>query len=561
MHIQQWVDHLMNIYGDKKLAETIVNDLQKRLASYVIPNKKQQNLDQHDAVLITYGDSINKEREYPLKTLYEFLEHHVGDAISTVHILPFFPYSSDDGFSVIDYLQVNPQLGSWEDIKKIASHYSLMVDAVVNHASRESQWFAKYLNCEKPYDQFFITCDPKADYHTVTRPRALPLLTKYKTVQGDKYVWTTFSEDQIDLNYRCPELLERIIEIILTYTSKGARFIRLDAIGFIWKNLETNCINQKQAHEIIKLIHLILQDYAPGTMLISETNVPEKDNLSYFGSGDEANMVYQFPLPPLVMHTFLTGDSTKLTAWAKRLPKLKQNTTFFNFLSSHDGIGLRPIEGILSKTEQDYLVATTLENGGNVSYKDNGNGTQSPYELNINYQDALTHTGESDETRISKFCAAETILLSLQGLPAIYIHSLLGSRNDYKGRDVSGITRRINREKLSLNQLEQELTHDTNRKKIFDALIHLLKIRQCHTAFSPASSQNILSINSQVFALERHLKDEKVLVVVNVTDNQIELKGKRYLGIDLLSDTKATGRITLKPFQASWILTKTKELI
>ncbi|MFT4145394.1 MAG: sugar phosphorylase, partial [Mobilitalea sp.] len=489
---QEWLKHLYKLY-EKDEAVLLADRMEERFRKFAERQKGDSWLSEKDSMLITYGDSLVKEDEAGILTLHRFMKHHVKDAINTIHILPMFPYTSDDGFSVVNYKEINPPLGDWKDIVELSKDYNLMFDAVVNHISQSSEWFQKYLKGEEPYRNFFITSDPNADYSKVTRPRALPLLTEFETADGKKFVWTTFSEDQIDLNFSCPEVLLEMLDVLLTYAENGARFIRLDAIGFLWKEMGTSCMHLPQAHEVIKLMRKVLEDYMPGTLLITETNVPYRDNMSYFGEGDEAHLIYQFPLPPLTIFSLLKGDASKLTTWAQGLDVPRKGTTYFNFLSSHDGIGVRPTEGILTKEEQQYLVDATLRNGGSVSYKNNGDGTQSPYELNINYQDALAGPEYSDKIRIKRFLAAETILLSLQGLPGIYIHSLLGSRNDYYGKAVSGIPRRINREKLSVEVLEERLTTGTNRQIIFDELIRRLNIRKQHKAFAPEASQKILT--------------------------------------------------------------------
>lgn len=514
-------------------------------------------LSEKDVMVITYGDSIKDKGEKGFATLNKFFRKYVKDAVSTIHLLPMFTYTSDDGFSVVDYKEINPDLGGWDDVNELSKRYGLMIDAVVNHISKSSKWFQNFLKGEEPYTEYFIECDKDADYSSVTRPRALPLLTEFDTANGKKYVWTTFSDDQIDLNFKSEKVFLEILDVLFDYAANGAKFIRLDAIGFMWKELGTTCMHLSKTHEIIKVYRAILEEYMPGTKFITETNVPHQDNISYFGDGDEAHLVYQFPLPPLTMFSILTQNAEKLTKWAIDLGGPLEGTTYFNFLSSHDGIGVRPVEGILTREEQQVLIDATLTNGGVVSYKDNGDGTKSPYELNINYQDALASPEDSDELRIQRFLAAETILLSLQGVPGIYIHSLLGSRNDYYGMETSGIPRRINREKLDYKKLEQSLSEDSNRKKIFDEMIRRLNIRRQYEMFSPLSHQTVLSVDKRVFALERFApgSNKKIKVLVNVSLEEVNTEMK-CAGIDLLSGEEISSNVTIKPLQCMWILEK-----
>lgn len=543
------------IYPDAIIADKAYELICDVLSQYRDIPSKGGWLDEKDLMLITYGDTLKKDGEKGLCTLKSFLDEYVGEAISSVHLLPMFTYTSDDGFSVVDYKEINPDLGDWKEVRALSGSYNLMFDAVLNHNSKSSAWFKKYLEGEKPYDEYYIECDPDADYSSVTRPRALPLLTEFETSRGKKHLWTTFSTDQIDLNFKSPYVLAEVVDVLLTYAKNGARYIRLDAINYIWKELGTTCVHLPEAHEIIKLCRMVLDEMAEGTLLISETNVPHKENITYFGKNeDEAHMVYQFALPPLTMFSLLSGNAKKLSTWADSLEVPGEKATFFNFLSSHDGIGVRPATGILTDEEIGLLVDSAIRNGGAVSYKDNGDGTKSPYELNINYQDALASPEDSDDTRIARFLAAETILLSLQGLPGLYIHSLLGSRNDYYGRTTSEIPRRINREKLDVDRLRAYLTEDTNRRTIFTELIKRINIRKEHEAFSPVSSQKILFLDERVFALRRTSKSGEVItVLVNVSSQNVPLTIEKG-GKDLISEETKGTDIELAPYECLWIL-------
>lgn len=544
------------IYKDEETEKRAFELIISKLQQYQKGMTQERRFSERDCILITYGDSLIDEEQPALKVLGKFLDTYIKDVFRTIHILPMYPYTSDDGFAVVDYKNINPELGTWNEIELMSKHYDFMFDAVINHISKSSEWFQGYLEGLSPYKNYFITCDEKADYSKVIRPRNLPLLTKVHTAEGDKYVWTTFSDDQIDLNYKCPELLAEVIDILLMYVEKGASAIRLDAIGFLWKELGTGCMHLPQTHEIIKLIKDIFSVYAPGTRVVTETNVPYEENISYFGqNGDEADMVYQFPLPPLTLYTLLVENAEILSDWIANLKLPNEKVTYFNFLSSHDGIGIRPAEGILTKKQQRILIDAALKNGGEVSYKDNGDGTSSPYELNINYQDALAGPDEPDDWRIKKFLAAETILLSLQGVPGIYIHSLLGSRNDYYGKTVSRIPRRINRERLEISYIEKQLSEDTNRRRIYTELIKRLRIRNMESAFSPLAEQKVIKIRPEVLYLRRENNETKELihVIINVSSKRVFVKNQEVEGIDLLSGKEIKGEIYLEPWECVWI--------
>jgi glucosylglycerate phosphorylase len=548
------LDKLQLLYGEKseEVFRKIESIIEKYVDYKVVPKPW---VTENDIILITYGDSIRSKEKKPLKTLHEFLDKYVKDTITSVHILPFYPYTSDDGFSVVDYRKVNPELGDWEDVNDLAKDYDLMFDAVINHVSKSSDWFQGYLRGEKKYSNYFIEADPNEDYSKVIRPRALPLLTPFETKEGTKYIWTTFSEDQVDLNYKNPDVLVEILDILMTYVVHGAKYIRLDAVGFIWKEIGTTCMHLKETHTLVKLMREIVEIVAPGTIFVTETNVPHDDNISYFGNGyDEAHMVYQFPLPPLTLFSFYTKNASKLLQWLDGLEPTTNRTTFFNFLASHDGIGMRPTEGILSEEEKQLMINKTIEHGGYVSYKDNGDGTQSPYELNITYLDALTHPNEPDEIRIKRFLAAHTILLSVVGVPGIYIHSLLGSRNYRKGVEESGIYRRINREKLDKETLYSELESNTLRKEIFSGLSELIKLRRKESAFSPQAKQEVLFLDNRVFSILRRnvTTGEQILVLVNVSDEKVSLL-MEYSGFDIISKKVVNNNVILQPYEIMWI--------
>ncbi len=439
--------HLRAVYG-AEAAQQVMEALAPRLASFRADHAELSNqgrgeppFSERDVVLITYGDQIQEPGVAPLHSLHDVLSQQVGDVINTVHILPFYPYTSDDGFSVTDYLAVDPALGDWDDVQRLGADFRLMFDAVINHMSQAGEWFQAYLRDEAPFSGYFISVDPAADLSQVVRPRTSPLLTPFDAAGGARHVWTTFSADQVDLNYADTNLLLAIVDVLLTYVEMGARLIRLDAIAFLWKEIGSSCLHLAQTHHIIRFLRAVLDATAPDVLLVTETNVPHADNVSYFGDGhNEAQMVYNFTLPPLTLHAFQSGDARRLTAWAQTLETPSADTAFFNFMASHDGIGLRPVEGILSPNEVDALARRVEAHGGFVSYRTNADGSQSPYELNIVYYDALNdpNAGEAQETQVARFLCSQAILLSLVGAPGIYVHSLFGSRNWRRGRATDG---------------------------------------------------------------------------------------------------------------------------
>ncbi|MCA0150400.1 sugar phosphorylase [Rossellomorea vietnamensis] len=557
---QELVQHvekrLRTIYGDDFKEEflTSFTDLMDKWSRHAWESAAP--VSEENVYLITYGDSIYEEGKPTLASLHTFLNEKVKGSVTDVHLLPMFPYTSDDGFSVVDYRQVDEKLGDWSNIEGLSQDYRLMFDFVANHISKSSEWFQGYLNGEERYQEYFVPKDPSFDTSAVVRPRTSPLYHEYEGL-GVKTAWTTFSEDQVDLNFRHFPVLEETTDILLEYASKGGTSIRLDAIGFIWKESGTTSIHLPQAHEIIKLWREVMDFFKPNTQIITETNVPHQENISYFGNGtDEANMVYQFSLPPLVLFSLTTHNGEKLTEWAKTIDTVSDTATYFNFLASHDGIGMRPTEGILTEDEKQLLVNKVKENGGRVSYKANSDGSQSVYELNINYSAALVNQGEdtSEELEVKKMLAAHSILLSFVGVPAIYYHSLLGSHNDEAGVEASGINRRINREKLELGSILEELETVSRRKGIFEGLQEMISIRQKESAFSPYAGQEVLELGENVFGLKRFNEEtgESIVFIVNLDVKFVEVRVP-HSGLDLVSGKEVSGKVELRPYEFMWV--------
>jgi len=555
---------LTDIYGPQT-DQAAFERLQPIIEKFPVQKRKKHKFfSQEDVVLITYGDSLMQEGQTSIATLHKFAKQYLKDAISTIHFLPFFPYSSDDGFSVMDFFAVNPELGSWEDVTAIGRDFQLMFDYVVNHFSSKSRWFENYLADKEGFEDFAIAVDPSIDLSMVTRPRSLPLLSEYQKHDGSTvHLWTTFSADQIDFNFKSLDVLAKMIEVLLFYVQQGATILRQDAIAYLWKEIGTACIHLPQTHAMVKLFRAILDIVAPDVMILTETNVPHPENISYFGNGsDEAQMVYNFTLPPLLFYSFIKEDATMLSDWAKGLELQSANNTFFNFTASHDGIGVRPLEGILPPQELTALIGVVNKNGGQVSYKRNPDGTDSPYELNITYVDAIL--ADKNSTSSEKFLASQAIQYALPGVPTTYIHSLLGSRNWVEGVQQTERARTINREKLQLNDVLSELNDPQSfRSKVFYPYLNLIKIRRKQPAFHPNADFEICEIDPQVFAIRRSSADQTIYAVSNISSSEVTLSLTQHgAGVakpmtDLISGVSFTpDSFKLKAYQYIWLTSK-----
>lgn len=568
------------LYG-KKHTERCVKRLRMLFGRYGLGlngHQKKAHYDwtEEDAIMITYGDMIYHDDQKKLNSLIIFLKEYVQNAISTVHVLPFFPYSSDEGFSVIDYRKVRQDLGDWNTIQTLTANYRVMADLVINHASKESSWFRDFTNGVAPGRDYFITMDPDTDLSQVTRPRSSPLLHEYETRFGKKHVWTTFSEDQVDLNFSNPDVFFEFLDILIYYISRGIRVIRLDAIAYLWKKVGTSCIHLPETHEVVKLIRDVVDLIAPGVNIITETNVPHEENISYFGNGDEAHMVYQFSLPPLLLHAILFEDASYLTEWASGLSSLPEKCTYFNFTASHDGIGVRPLEGIIPDEEIHSLADSIKEKGGYVSYKKNSDGSESPYELNITYLDAFRDEGdetpedpreaEATDKQMKQFLCSQLVMLSMKGVPGIYFHNLVGTHNNEKGVQEEGHNRAISRYRWQFKDLIERVENpESSSYQIFNSYKKILQRRSQYKSFHPFGGQNIYDLHPQLFTVHRTSphRDESVFVVANVSGSDVKLEladlhtpldpqGEYF---DIMQDQKVKldGSLELKPWQVVWL--------
>jgi glycosidase len=573
-------DHLAFLYGESghALAERVLARIDswrvrlavERPADLLAPRRP---LSARDALLIAYPDQIREPGRSPLAALARFAARRLEGCLSGIHLLPVHPWSSDDGFSVVDFAEVDPACGTWDDIRDLGRRFDLMLDAVLNHVSVRSRWFRGFLADDPEFRDFFVTVAGDPDLSAVVRPRALPLLTPFDTPRGPRRVWTTFSADQADLNYRQPEVLLAMLEVLFRFVAHGARFLRLDAIAFLWKEPGTSCLHLPQTHRVVQLLRTVLDLLAPDVRLVTETNVPHADNIAYWGDGrNEAQLVYNFALPPLVLHALQTGDPSPLASWADGLRPPSDQATFLNFLASHDGIGVNPARGLLPGPALDALIGETRNRGGYVSEKHLPDGSRAPYEMNINYLDALTSPEDAGDPRnsVARFLTAHAIMLGFQGVPALYFHSLVGSRGDRPAAEASGIPRRINRQRLDRLPLEAELDDPRSpRSPIWSGLRRLLAFRRRHDAFSPTATQHVVDLAPGVFAFVRghdHDRDrdtarQPVLCVHNVSS--------RTVAVDLPPDLRPAGpalrpgdaapsaepgqSLTLPPWDSAWI--------
>ncbi|MEJ6581139.1 MAG: sugar phosphorylase [Akkermansiaceae bacterium] len=558
--------HLTAIYGEGDHAELVERliDAMRLREHFFEPVPFENHWSENDIAVMTYGNTFQREGSKPLEELSRFLENRLGEAITWVHVLPYFPWTSDDGFAISDYDQVKPELGDWSHIEALAENYAIMSDLVVNHCSASHKWFGQFQNGEEPGCRYFVEASPEANLSEVVRPRTSDLLRPTQTPSGEKHVWCTFGHDQIDLNFAETDLLVELVKIIRSHLEHGVSIFRLDAVAFVWKEIGTRCINLPQTHELVRLFRTLIEHVKPDAIIITETNIPNQENLAYFGNSNEAHGIYNFSLPPLLLHALVTGNSFHLKQWLMRMPPAQPGTVYFNFIASHDGIGLRPAEGLLQDEEIDELVEVMKSRGARISERALAGGAKRPYEINISLFDALG--GEA------QFFCAHTVLLALEGIPAFYIHSLLGTRNDLERVGKTGHNRHINRHQWDADELDRLLDDpDSPHSRVLGKMLQLIEIRKKQKAFHPSATQFVLHFDDGVFAFWRQSLDRRSSIFcfhnVSNLEQRIPISSVNLIGtedwLDLMSGEPIDPTIPeliMRPYQCIWLVNQRKHL-
>ena len=523
---------------------------------------KKIKISEKTSVLISYGDSLlDSNKEKSIKIFRKFYKKNLGNFFEIIHFLPFYPSSSDSGFAVKDHYQVDKKLGSWSDIYQQSKSTNIMTDIVINHASSKGLWFKNFLSNKSPGKEYFLTVGEKFDTSKVIRPRENKLLKKITIFKKNNFIWRTFSDDQIDLNFKNPKVLLRFIKIMINLLNHGVNIFRLDAIAYLWKKSGSKCINLKETHEIIKLLRTICNSLKTQSIIVTETNLPEKENLSYFGkNNDEAQWIYNFSLPPLLVHSFLFEDSTYLNKWNKKLPNTKMGNNYLNFIASHDGIGMRPVEGYLTKEKLSLLFKRLKKNGGQLSHRKIQGSSKKVYEANITLFNAFQRTDYDKKGRffLERYVSAHAIMIAFEGVPAIYFNSIFGTSNDEYKYIISGNKRDLNRYKWNKKKLDNLLKDKSSKQSIFyKQILKLILIKKQNKGFHPNAKRENLNMGKKIFCFKRTSLDKKQ-IIYNITNlsskyQKFKLNYKFSKYKNLLDKTNISQKTELKPFETLWL--------
>jgi sucrose phosphorylase len=568
--LRRVAQQLASVYADGVVTPTM-----ERLAGDLIacmrlepdlpsPEPHVNHWDQRTALVITYADSIVAPGEKPLQTLKHWLDQHSQGCLTGVHVLPFYPYSSDDGFAVIDYLRVNEHLGDWDDVLALGAKYDLMADLVINHCSGSSEWFSNFLRGEEPGRDYFFTASPEDDLSQVVRPRTSPLLREVETSRGCEARLVHFfpRPDR-------PQLPQpRGAETLCRDRSPLPRSRRADLPP------RRGCVSVEGTGHDQPQPARDARDYPPPAYARGACAT---------GRGTDHGDEHPQPGKPVLLRqrqrSALRLQLLPATAAAEHaghrrllLPQAVDDEhaaaaaghRYFNFIASHDGIGLRPAEGLLSDEELQTLISTMRRFGAHVSYRVLQDGENKPYEINIALFDALQGTVDGpDEFGVQRFLCAHTIMLGLEGIPGIYLHSLLGTRNDYERLERTGQNRAINRHQWDREELEERLADPAStHARVFTALRDLLALRQRQMAFHPNATQFTLHLGNQLFGFWRQSADRRqsIFCVSNISREvqTLQLSDINLIQYedwsDLISGEDCNGPfMQLEPYRTVWI--------
>jgi len=561
--IRSKLDNIYKISLSKKDIDKFEDEIIQIIKNFNKKNpKKKMNISEKTSLIICYGDSIYSNKKNSISLFKTFFQKKLKKYFNMIHFLPFYPSSSDSGFSVKDHYQIDNKLGNWSDIKKISKSNDIMADIVINHASARGLWFRNFLKNKKPGKNYFLTIDPKFNTSKVIRPRDHKLLKKINIFNKKEYLWRTFSPDQLDLNFKNPSVLLRFIKIMINLINHGVTVFRLDAIAYLWKESGTKCINLKQTHEIIKLLRTICNSLNVETIIVTETNLPEKENLSYFGKNDEADWIYNFSLPPLLIHAFLFENSSYLNQWSRKLPNTKNGNSYLNFISSHDGIGIRPTEGIFNQKILNNFLKRLKKNGSKFSYRKVQNKSKKVYEANITVFDALKKSDYDSKGKffLERYVSAHSIMISFEGIPAVYFNSLFGKSNDEAKYIITGNNRDVNRYKWNIKNISKKLNNKNSKQNIFYRKIsHLLSVRRKQKAFHPNASRHNINFGSKIFSFKRiSINKEQTIICITNLSSKIQRANldKIYHNWNNLIGSKIEIKnklLILKPFETIWL--------
>jgi sucrose phosphorylase len=428
--------------------------------------------------LITYADRLGGD----LPGLHRLLRGPLSGLFGGVHMLPFYrPFDgADAGFDPEDHTEVDPRLGSWDDITALAADYALMVDVIVNHVSSSSPQFRDWLahGPESAYDGMFLTFGgafpdgaTEDQLLRIYRPRPGLPFTPYTLADGRKrLVWTTFTPQQVDIDVRQETTRRYLLTVLDRLQASGVRRVRLDAVGYAVKTPGLTSFMTPETFQFID--EMTAWCHQRGLEVLVEVHSYYRFQVEIARQVDQ---VYDFALPPLILHALTTADADPLLAWMDIRPR-----NAVTVLDTHDGIGVidvgadasdRSRPGLLTPEQIDRLVAIIHDNSGETSRRATGASNRDLYQVNCTFYDAL---GRDD----ARYLLARALQFWTPGLPQVYYVGLLAGSNDLELLARSQVDRDVNRHYYTPEEIDAAL-----RRPVVQQLCSLIRFRNTHPAF------------------------------------------------------------------------------
>lgn len=451
---------------------------------------------QNKTMLITYADSLGNN----LNDLSEVMEQYFKGAIGGIHVLPIFPSTGDRGFSPTRYDEMDPKFGTWKDFEELGEKYYLMLDFMINHISKHSEYYkdfqkngenSKYKDLFLDWNKFWPEGRPtKADIDQIYKRKDKAPYQEITFADGRKSkLWNTFGDEQIDLDVRTKATQEFIKNSVRTLAKHKASLIRLDAFAYAIKKLNTNDFFVEP--EIWKLLDQVKDDLK-GTDAKILPEIHEHYTMP-MKVAKHGYYIYDFALPMVLLYSLYSGKSDRLASWLKKCP-MKQFTT----LDTHDGIGVVDAKDVLTDDELEYTTNELYKVGANVSrkYSSAEYHNLDIYQINTTYYSAL---GNDDK----KYFLARLLQVFAPGIPQIYYVGLLAGKNDLKLLEETKEGRNINRHYYSKEEIVKEV-----KRPVVQSLIKLLRFRNEEAAFDLDGSIDVETPSENVIVIRRSNKDQ-----------------------------------------------------
>ncbi len=510
-------------------------------------------------------------------------------AINYLHLMPVFRVpegDSDGGYAVTTYREVRPELGTMDDLGRLAAELrrhgiSLCLDFIFNHTADDHEWARNAMDGDLDYQEYYRMFPDRElpdAYERSTAPifpEDHPGAFTYRT-RLRKWIWTSFHNYQWDLNYENPVVFSRMLEEMLFLANQGVEILRLDAVAFIWKKLGTSCQNLPEAHLIIRAFNALVRIAAPATVFKSEAIV-HPDEVKRYISEEECQLSYNPQLMALLWSTLATRDVKLLSYSLKRGFAIAPGCAWVNYARCHDDIGWG--------FSDDDAVAVDVDPKGHRRFLTSfySGRFEGSFARGMPFQENPA-TGEA---RISGTCASLTglekgiqandeqeidlairrilllhgIIMTIGGVPLIYLGDEIGTLNDYaydQDPDKVGDTRWIHRSGFDWERAERRRDPETVEGRIYQGLLHLIQIRQQNLAFTRAETEFVDTGNDHVFAYFRSDASHTVLVLANFKDRAQKLDARRLrmLGLRKTVADQVAGRtivatheLELEPYQ------------